>query len=66
MSVTIAEIKGEMCACGERIPNIYVDLLDCGKDGLTLKLGNNWIDLTPQMVADLVDALVDWQNREFR
>ena len=64
MSTTIATIKGCNCSCGDAIENVYVDYFDCGGYGLTLKTSKDWVPLSPQMVADLVDALIDYQNKE--
>ena len=63
MSATIATIKGCNCSCGVSIEDIYVDYLDCSSYGLTLKTEKSWISLSPQMVADLVDVLIDYQER---
>ena len=66
MSATIAEIKDEVCSgCGDRLGEVYVDYLDCGGLGVTLKAGGGWVDLSPQMIADLVDVLIEWQNRDY-
>ena len=67
MSVTIKDIDGGLCVCGEILPTVHVDLIDCGDcAGLVLKQhgdhGSDYIDLNPKMVADLVDALIEWQN----
>ena len=59
MSTTIATIKGCNCSCGDAIEDVYVDNFDCGGNGLTLKIEKDWISLTPEMVADLVAALVE-------
>lgn len=69
MSTNFAEIKGHKCAdCGEEYADVDVDYMDSmGCHGLRLKCfpgdGGDTIDLSPQMVADLVDALVEYQNR---
>lgn len=63
MSLTIAVVDRKKCVCGNPLKDVYVDMSDCDDDaGLCLKQGDAWIDLTPQMVADLVDALVSYQN----
>jgi hypothetical protein len=63
MSSTFEEIKGRKCdGCGDSISPVYVDYMDCGGEGLILKADEPWVYLSPQMVADLVDALVKWQN----
>ena len=71
MSETFMDIEGRKCACGEDLPDIHLDLISCGnRAGLTLKQHGNresyYIDLTPKMIADLVDALIEWQMSEYR
>ena len=64
--MTISEIKERKCSCGDDCPKVYVDLFDCDGRGVTLKVTEGksieWISLTSEMVADLVDALIDYQN----
>jgi len=66
MSTTFAEIKGPLCAdCGEQYADVHVDYMDSqGCAGLTLKAVTQQVDLSPQMIADLVDILVAYQNDE--
>ncbi len=63
MSTNCAEIKRRKCDCGDAILDIYVDYFDCGGHGVTLKQDMTWIPLCDSMVADLVDALIEYQNR---
>ena len=70
MSTTLAEIKGRECNCGDYVEGIYVDYLDCGGNGLTLKrhymgreIESESIDIPDGMIADLVDILIEYQNR---
>ena len=62
MSANFAVIKRRVCDCGDAIPDIDVDYFDCGGHGVTLKQDMTWIPLCDSMVADLVDALIEYQN----
>jgi len=68
MSTNYAEIKGHKCAdCAEEFADIDIDRMDSqGCHGLSIKDyssdGLDRIDLSPQMIADLVDVLVEYQN----
>ena len=65
MSTNFAEIKGHKCAdCGEEYCDIDLDYMDSrGCYGLELKGEWGHVDMSPQMIADLVDALIEYQNR---
>jgi len=65
MSTNFAELKGSKCAdCGEEYCDIDIDYMDSqGCHGLTLKGEWGYIDMSPQMIAGLVDELVRYQNQ---
>ncbi len=64
MSTNFAEIKGHKCAdCGEEYSDLDVDYMDSGGcHGLSLKSDQGWMDLSPKMIADLMDVLFMYQN----
>ncbi len=63
MASNFAQVSGRVCECGDPVSDLDVDHMDCGGSGLILKSDEPWVHLTPKMIADLVDALVEWQNQ---
>ena len=68
MSTVFAEIKGHECAdCSEMLGDVCVNYMDSqGCHGLSISTGTDCIDLSPQMVAGLVDALIEYQNKDLK
>lgn len=64
MSVTIGEIEGEFCRYEkESLAAVYVDLSHWEEPTcITLKQDDDWIDLTPRMIADLIEILQKHQK----
>lgn len=63
MSITIAEVEGGKCICGDDIAPIHIDLNGCGEGdhGLILKQyqrgDGDWLCVTETMLPALIDAL---------
>ncbi len=61
-----ASIKGSQCN-GITIDEIDVGYSDCGNNCIRIvqwneKTPQDYIDLTPQMALDLIDALLEWKK----
>jgi predicted transglutaminase-like cysteine proteinase len=59
MSITIAEIAGGRCGCGQKVPMVFVDVCYNYGDAITIKQGDEWVDLTPSMMEKLIAVLTE-------
>ena len=62
-----ASIKADTCVT-DQVDEVGIGYMDCGGNCIRIVQWNkdapqDQIELTPQMARDLIDALVEWQNR---